>query len=248
VIYGYYQSAAGMMVQEYRQDVLANNLANADTHGFKREIASFAQRLSPRDAGMPGKGNDAYRSLPGNAALARTETDFSEAPFEVTGNELDVAIAGPGFLRVATARGEALTRDGRIVSDADGRLVAAIDGAAILGRGGQEIRTNPRGGAISIDTDGGVSQNGIRVGEIGVVEPADYAGLQKIGAGRFAAGTAQLADSKSSLLAGRVEQSGVESVRELTTMLESTRAYQLNAQMLTLQDQSAARLIAAVRA
>ncbi len=247
MIYGLYQSAAGMMVNEYRQDVLANNLANAETVGFKREIASFAQRLRASEAGRrDGPSNDLMKSLSGGIWLARTHTDFSEGASIKTDNPLDVLITGEGFLRVSADGQEYLTRDGRMLMDADGWLVSAADGASILGQAGQPIRLNPRGGEIVIDQDGRIRQGKLMVGRLGLVNVDNDQALRKAGAGRFELGGATLTRSLAKITKGCVESSGVEPIKELVTMIEASRAYQLNAQMLSLQDQSAGRLINAV--
>jgi flagellar basal body rod protein FlgG len=247
MIYGLYQSAAGMMVNEYRQDVLANNLANAETVGFKREIASFAQRLRASEAGRRGgPSNDLMESLSGGIWLARTHTDFSEGASIKTDNPLDVLIAGEGFLRVSADGQEYLTRDGRLLMDADGWLVSATDGASILGQAGQPIRLNPRGGAISIDQDGRIKQGQLTAGRLGLVSVDNERALRKAGASRFELGGAALMRSPAKIIQGHVESSGVEPIKELVTMIEASRAYQLNAQMLSLQDQTAGRLINAV--
>lgn len=247
MIYGLYQSAAGMMVNEYRQNVLANNLANAETTGFKREIATFAERLRASQAGRRvGPTNDLMEALSGGIWLARTDTDFSEGAFVNSDNPLDVALAGPGFLRVAADGHEYLTRDGRMVMDRDGWLVAAVDGGSILGHAGQPIRLNPRGGEVSIDEDGRITQDGVRVGWLGLVDVRDYQALRKAGASRFAADEVELTPSPARVIPGFTEHSGVAPIKELTTMIEASRAYQFNAQMVTLQDQSAGRLINAV--
>jgi flagellar basal-body rod protein FlgF len=249
MIYGLYQSAAGMLVNEYRQDVLANNLANAETVGFKREIATFAERLRASEAGRRrGPSNDLMEALSGGVWLARTTTDFSEGAFVRTDNPLDVALAGPGFLRVVSQGRECLTRDGRMMMDPDGWLVSATDGAAILGQAGQPIRLNPRGGEVAIDENGRIKQGKVTVGRLGMVDVKDYATLRKAGASRFFADDVQLAPAPAKVIPGVTESSGVEPIKELVTMIEASRAYELNAQMLSLQDQSAGRLINAVAA
>lgn len=264
MIYGIYNSAAGMMTQEYRQDVIANNLANAETVGFKREIAVISERMhaakerrsgysAPSAFGGKGSakaahGDPTLSGMTGGVWLGRTETDHSEATIQATGTPTDVAIFGPGFLRVQTGGKELLTRDGRMVVNADGVLVAATDGAPLLSDAGQPIRVNPRGGQISIDETGVVQQDGFRAGRLSVVDVPSYAAMRKVGASRFEAGEQQVADAPALLRSGHVEQSGVQAVSELTRMLEASRAYQMNAQMLTLQDQAAARLISAAAA
>lgn len=247
MIYGLYQSAAGMMVHEYRQDVLANNIANAETVGFKRQIAMFSQRPQAVEAGVrTGSGDRLLGALTGGVWLAQTQTDFDEGSFVTTGEATDVALAGPGFFVVARDGQEFLTRDGRFTLTPWGQLVSATDGAAVLGMGGAPIQIHPRGGKVMIDEDGWIEQNNARVGRLAVVDVPDRRGLTHAGAGRFFAGNMPTTPAPAHVIAGHVESSGVEPVRELAAMLEATRAYQLNAQMLSLQDQTAGRLISTV--
>jgi len=246
MIYGMYESAAGMMVNEYRQGVLTNNIANADTTGFKRDIAVFSERLTAQDAGQrSGTGADALRDLSGGVWLGRSEIDFSEGALQHTANPLDVALAGPGFLMVEDEHGRQLTRDGRMLRQPDGRLVAAADGAAILGVGGARLSVSPTGGEISIDERGRLFQDGRFAGQLAVMDVDDYLALRKVGASRFAVDGAQPRPVATDVISGAVERSGAEPVREMVSMLEAARVYQLNAQMLTLQDQSLGRLIGA---
>lgn len=247
MIYGLYNSAAGMMTQEHRQDVFANNLANADTAGFKRDIAVAAERLRASQAGVrEGPTNPLLESLSGGVWLGKTHTDFSEANLTRTEQSTDVALAGPGFLMVRKNGADLLTRDGRMLPDADGWLRAATDGAHVLGQGGEPLRVNPHGGAITIDEDGRVMQGGATVGRLALVNPRDYDALRKVGASRFAAGDMELDAAPARVMPGMIENSGVRPVQELVSMIAASRAYQLNAQMITLQDQSAGRLINAV--
>ena len=239
-----YQSAAGMMVNEYRTNVLANNIANAETPGFKRDIASFAERQRASEAGRrEGASNDLLEGLTGGLWLGETETDFSEASFVRTEQPLDVAIAGAGFLRVRSNGNEYLTRDGRMLMTDQGWLVSAVDGAEMLGQGGQPIRLNPRGAKPHISENGTITQGNVIAGRLDVVNAENYQALRKVGASRFDASATRLTEPLGVLQSGYVEGPGVEAVKELTTMIEASRAYQLNAQMVTLQDQSAGRLI-----
>lgn len=251
MIYGLYQSAAGMLTHEYRQDILANNIANAETPGFKREIAVFAERIPAREAGRrSGPSDPLLDHLTGGVWLGRTETDFGEGVLVKTDSPMDVALAGPGFFLVQKDGRQYLTRDGRMTQTPDGRLVAASDGAEYLGAAGQPLRVNPRGGEIRVDEDGRILQGPNRavVSQLGIVDVTDYHQLSKAGAGRFTAPAYTPIPNGTRVQNGYIESSGVEPVKEMVTMIEASRAYQLNAQMLTLADQTAARLINATAA
>lgn len=246
MIYGLYHSAAGMLTNEYRQAVLANNLANADTVGFKPDLAVFAERVPAQTAGRrTGPSAPDLAGLSGGLWLGQTYTDHSEASKTRTDEPLDVAIDGPGFLTVTAGGRRLLTRDGRMTMDADGRLVAVSDGAPILGRGGMPIHLNPHGArdTIQIDEDGRIQQDGQFVGELELVDLPDYRVLQKVGQGRFSAPEAALGPAAAFVKAGYTESSGVQPLPELVSMIEASRAYQMNAQMISLQDRTAGRLI-----
>jgi flagellar basal-body rod protein FlgF len=244
MIYGLYESAAGMMTNEYRQAVLANNIANADTVGFKRDIATFAERVPACLAG-DRKGPSAVdlAGLSGGLWLGQTYTDFSDAPKVRTDNPYDIALEGPGFLVVEHAGHREYTRDGRMLKAPDGSLVAATDGSPVLGRGGVPIRLNPYGGAPSVDTEGRVVQDGAVVGELEVVDFENYALLRKVGDARFVAPDDRFVPAAALVQSGYLENSGVRPVPELVSMMEASQAYQFNARMVTLQDDSAGKLI-----
>lgn len=247
MIYGLYNSAAGMMVHEYKQAVIANNLANADTVGFKRDVPVFSEREPAAAAGERSGGSAPdLASLSGGLWLGRTYTDYAEGAFHQTDNPLDAAIVGAGFFQVSKDGRELLTRDGRMMTDSTGRLVSVEDGAAVLGRGGNEIRINPLGGEVSITREGRVMQDGAPIGELAVVEVPDYLQLQKVGGGRFAAPEDAAQDVYRELRAGQVEDSAADPLAELVDMIASNRAYQLNAQMISLQDQTVGRLIGVI--
>ena len=215
MIYGLYNSAAGMATNEYRQAVLANNLANADTVGFKRDIPVFAERAPAWLAGdRSGPSAPDLAGLSGGLWLGRTCTDFGEASKVKTDNPLDVALDGPGFLSVAADGQRRLTRDGRMRLDTQGRLVAVSDGAPILGRG-----------------------------ELDLADVTNHAALQKVGEGRYATPDENLRPSPANVYSGYTESSGVKPVSELVSMIDASRAYQLNAQMISVQDQTLGRLV-----
>lgn len=245
MIYGLYHSAAGMLTNEYRQAVLANNIANAETVGFKREVATFAEREPAWRAGeRHGPSAEDLATLSGGLGLGRTFTDYRPGTMAPTGNPLDIALDGPGFLAVEQ-HGEMLyTRDGRLTMQRDGLLVAAIDGAPVLGKGGVQIRLNPYGGQATIDSQGYVSQDGAVVGQLELVDFENYLALTKVGANRFLGPVEGRYAAPVRVHGEYVEQATVEPVTELVTMMEASRAYQVNARMITMQDESLGRLIA----
>lgn len=249
MIYGLYHSAAGMLTTEYRQGVIANNLANAETHGFKRDVAVFAERTPASEAGLRRNAtNPDLAGLSGGLWLGRTHTDLSAGPLAATGNPLDVALDGPGFLTVEQNGQTYLTRDGRLVLTPDGQVVTATDGAAVLGAGGAPLRLSPRGGEISIDEDGRIRQGDRPAGRLALVDVADPAQLSKAGQGRYRLEGEPMPASAVRVRGGYVEQSGVRPIEEMVGMIEASRAYQINAQMVSLQDQTVSRLIGVVTA
>ncbi|MFH1747511.1 MAG: flagellar hook basal-body protein [Planctomycetota bacterium] len=244
MIYGLYNSAAGMMTNEYRQNVIANNLANADTVGFKQQVAVFAER-QPESVSGPRQGPSApdLAALSGGLWLGRTYTDHGAGSLVYTDRSQDLALEGPGFLVVEDQGQQLYTRDGRLIKDADGYLRSAADGVAILGTGGVPIRMNPHGSQPTFDEDGRVLQDNLVVGRLAIVDFDNYEQLQPAGHGRFTAGEAETISSPARVRPGYVENSGVAPIKELVSMMETSRAYQINAQMLTLQDQSIGQLI-----
>ncbi len=247
MIYGLYNSAAGMMTNEYRQAVLANNLANAETTGFKRDVAVFAERQPASTAGLRhGPSARDLQTLSGGLWLGETLTDHTEAAMIRTDNPLDVAIDGPGFLSVAVDGQQLYTRDGRLMMNRDGALVAAVDGAPLLGRSGQTIQLNPLGGQPRIDTNGYVIQDGQRMAQLALTDFRDYGALTKVGENRWAGPEEDVLQAPARIASGTLESSGVEPLNELVTMIEASRAYQMNAQMVSLQNTSIGRLISLI--
>lgn len=244
MIYGFYHSAAGMLVTEYRQNVIANNLANAETVGFKQDVAVFAERPPEAVAG-PREGPSApeLAGLSGGIWLGQTYTDFSQGQLIQTSRPLDVAIEGPGFLVVEVEGRPQYTRDGRLLTDVEGVLRSATDGAPVLGAGGAPIVLDRFGGQAAIDEEGRIWQDGAVRGQLALVDFDDPQQLRKVGSGRFEAATTPSGPAPARLRSGFVENSAVEPVRELVNMLEASRAYQINASMLSVQDQTVGRLI-----
>src|SRR5689334_23249319 len=115
MLYGLYLSAAGVMTSSYRQDVIANNIANSETVGFKRDLALFQQRRTAmQEMGLsPSRSNALMEALGGGVFASPTLLDRTQGDLEQTGSPLDVAINGQGYYKVSHGDQTALTRDGR---------------------------------------------------------------------------------------------------------------------------------------
>jgi len=245
MLYGLYLSAAGLAGNRLRQDVLANNLANADTPGFKADLAVFMQRVPAwRNFG----GGFGYRIAALNAATGGlfagpTATDFSPAPSDRTKRNLDIAINGPGFLAVRDGGRTRYTRDGRL-DIRDGVLVRKCDGKAVLDDQGRPIHlgdVEPQ--QVKIDNQCMIWVNEEQVGKIGVVQFDDLHLLRKVGDNLFDAPADKAYPSATGVVSGHLEQSGVDGARSLVEMIEAARSYEINARMISLQDETVGRLI-----
>jgi flagellar basal-body rod protein FlgF len=215
------------MTLERQMDVVANNVANVNTNGFKADKSLFEEYLKSGAHEDNFIGNDRRVSY---VLDSGTFKDFSQGPTEQTKNPLDVAIDGGGFLVVQTAAGERYTRDGGLAINNQGQLVTAA-GDAVLGNSGP-IVFQPTDHDVSIAADGNITvQEGVnRIdsvrGKLRMVSFADAQKLLKDGANLYSAGTtAAQPDTTSKVRQGFIEKSNVNSVLEMSRMIEVTRAY-----------------------
>jgi len=185
VSYGMWISASGAMAQLARQDVASNNLANASTTGFKADFLAIRARDAARqEDNLPWMDSNAMLERLGAGVMPEpNQIRLDEGPITETGDSLDVAVRGDGFLRVRSRDGEgfAFTRDGRLTVSPDGALARATDGRPVLDAGGREItldRTLP----VVIDASGGISQGGAEVARLSFVGVEDGSMLHKAGA------------------------------------------------------------------
>ncbi len=246
MVYGLWQSAAGLQVQEYRQAIIANNLANAETPGFKADRVAFVERLNASTSqGDLRTRHPVLDAMTGGLFETPVYTDFAQGGFIPSDNPLDVAVDGGGFLAVRTPDGVRYTRDGRLMMDRDGVLVQAASGAAVLDEDGQSIRLD-RGvgsGEIKVDRLGRIHQGGALVGRLGLTDFADRRALEKTGQDLFSAERAQRQEASGTIRQHCFEASGVEPIAALVDLIAATRAYDTNARMITLQDESVGRMV-----
>jgi flagellar basal-body rod protein FlgG len=242
---GLFQAAAGMKTRLEVQDIVANNLANAGTAGFQREIASIHSRpLPPAPApGRPGIASGAATSTPVEYAATRSTPDLRPGTLQPTGSGTDVALDGPGYLVVQTAGGPRLTRGGTLHVDLEGRL-ATQAGHPLLDTGGVPIRVGDRRWEIA--RDGAVIVDEKPVGRLRLVLPA--AAPRREGNTLFDAGDAKDAPAGSvRVLQGYREHSNVDAVREMVDMIAGVRAYESSQRAVLAQDQTLQSLLELLR-
>jgi flagellar basal-body rod protein FlgF len=222
-----YVGLSRQMTLRRELDVVANNIANAETTGFKVE-----QLLVGTEVGERAR-NDAVRpgvSFVLDKGLGR---DYSQGALEQTDRTLDFAIEGEGaFFVVQDGAGEAYTRDGAFTLDPEGRLVTG-QGLAVLGDG-QEILLDPALGSPSIAADGTISQNGVQVGRLTAVRFDTLSVLEKGGDGlyRNTSNAAPVEAADVRIRQGMLEGSNVNPILEITNLIEIQRAYESVTRMI----------------
>ncbi|UYO01337.1 MAG: flagellar basal-body rod protein FlgF [Devosia sp.] len=212
-------------------DVVANNVANINTTGFKAEQILFEEYVMPvaRDRDFPTM--DQPLSYVQDWA---TVHDLSGGALVQTGNELDVALSGEGFFAVQAAGGERYTRAGSFQLSNTGTLVD-LNGNPVLGLGGP-IQFGPEETDIAIAADGGVSSSAGAKGQLRIVEFANAQELQREGANLFSGGT-PIAATGTRAMQGFVERSNVSGVAEMAELIRVTRAYESVASLTQRQDE-----------
>ena len=237
MIKGLYTAYTGMVNEQKRLDVLTNNLANADTNGYKKEgttSQTFADELA-----IKIKDTSSYG----------LNTNYDQGSIKVTDNETDVALAGNGFFAIAFTNkaGETsvkYTRDGAFTVNTEGYLVTK-DGDYVLNQAGAQntdpnarIRLNPNA-KITIDELGNIYQNDQLVTRIGVVDFDDYNYISKYGENLYdLVDGGQITASDAKVQQGCIEGSNVNVVDEMVKMITISRAYQAGQKVINTVDET----------
>jgi len=208
-------------------DIVANNIANANTTGFKTE-----DLMVRTEAAKPARtlgGTNPVKFVLDDGVVR----DFTQGAMTKTGGDFDLAIEGQGFFKVQTAAGERYTRDGRFTTSPEGTLVTQT-GNPVLDEGGGEILIDPAQGPVTVGKDGIVSQGALALGKIGVVRPDDLSTLSKDGDNLYRNTTnANLQPAPDAVVhQGMLESSNVQSVLQITKLIEVQRAYESMAKMM----------------
>lgn len=214
-----------------QMDVLANNVANLNTSGFKAETVLFEEYV------MPVASHEMHDSGVEDISFTQdwaTIHDFSGGAIVQTGNPLDVALQGDGFLAVNTPAGERWTRTGTLKLDNTGLLVTN-EGYPVLSEGG-EIRFSPADTNISIDASGAISTDAGDKGTLRVVEFDEPQILAREGNNLFSGGE-PFAAVNTRVVQGAVEQSNVSGVQSIAELVRVQRAYESIASLMQKQDE-----------
>ncbi|MGH7194685.1 MAG: flagellar basal-body rod protein FlgF [Candidatus Saccharimonadales bacterium] len=245
--YGLYISAEGAQAQSTRMEVIANNLANANTPGFKRELAIFQARFAEDiEQGQAAPGAGTLNDIGGGVETLATVTDFSNGPLQQTGVPTDLAIEGDGFFVVRRNGQNFLTRSGGFALNQTGTLVTH-DGDVVLSATGTPIVVAADQGPWYVTPDGAVAQAS-ELTPLALARPNSLGDLMKVGDNLFAplAPTKPVDATQRRIASGVLEQSGVEPVMEMTEMIETSRAFEANVNMIRNQDQILGELVSRV--
>ena len=212
---GSLHAAAALDVLSRMHDVRAQNIANADTTGYPRRVATadaFSNSLR-KASGM---------TLPDLAE----DVDFTQGELKSTDSPNDLAISGPAFFALETAQGTRYTRNGAFNTNAEGFLVSA-DGARVLGQGGP-IQVDPTQGPISVQASGAIIQNNAEVGRLKLVEFGNVRKLIADRDGRFRedSGSEPRDAGTSTVQQGYLERANVNVIDEMVQMIAGFRAFE----------------------
>jgi flagellar basal-body rod protein FlgF len=213
--------------------VVANNIANAATTGFRAEGVIFSEYVQPVERG---------KSLSMGQGNVRN-TSFEQGGLASTGGTYDLAIEGDGYFLIQTPAGERLSRAGAFTPNAEGELVT-YDGYRVLDAGGAPLFVPP-GASIAISPDGTLSADGNPLGQIGLVKPTDAKDMIREDGVMFRADSGYEPADEARVLQGFVENSNVNAIGQLARMIEVQRAYEMGQSFLQREDE---RVRAAMKA
>lgn len=220
-----------------QMDVVANNIANMNTSGFKGEKMMFSEHLMTSRGGEKVLGDKLH--FVRDVATVR---NMSEGPLVKTSNPLDVAVRGEGFLAVDTPEGQRYTRNGSLQVSGDGTLVTQ-QGYPVLDDGGQPIQFGPGDTDINIARDGTIASETGPIGKLNVVEFENPNDLQLISGGLYFADSQPTKAETPEVVQGMVEGSNVEPIIEMARMIEVSRAYTGVQKMIEAEDERIKKMV-----
>ncbi|HVN48882.1 MAG TPA: flagellar basal-body rod protein FlgF [Bacteroidota bacterium] len=236
MIKGIYSSSAGMQPRMTRMEVVANNLANIDTTGYKRDNVFFKMVKENLAAGEKNGSQNAENDV-------QEQTDFSSGALKQTNNTFDLAVTGNAFFTVETPNGLRYTRNGNFNLAMDGTIVTN-QGYPVLGTEGKiqlpDIQKLSQGD-VTIDEEGVVNVDNKVVGKLRLAVFDDTASLQKDGSSMFIADTPERSittEDHVTVQQGFLEESNVDAVEEMVSMIQLSRDFEADQKAIQSQDSS----------
>lgn len=223
-------------------NIIANNIANANTIGYKKEGAIFSEYIAA--IGSPGSADTARHSL-SMGRLAAHASNFTDGEMRATGGTMDVAIQGEGFFLVDVGGQTQLTRAGHFMTNEQGVLINP-DGNAVLDAGEGQIQIPLEADKIVIAPDGSISADGIELGRLGVVT-ADKMDLSRAGGNNWISNGGFEPLETAHVQQGYLEDSNVEPVSEIARMIEVQRHYDAGQKLLEMEDERIKKTITSIR-
>lgn len=222
-------SRQSALMREMR--LIANNIANANTTGFRQEGMIFSEFVQRADEGA------SVAMATGRIGL----TSFAQGTLQQTGGTFDFAIEGDGFFMIQTPDGERLTRAGAFSPSAEGTLVTP-DGHPVLDAGGAPLFVPPNG-ELAAAADGTISADGRPIGQIGVVRPLDPQAMIREGGVMFRADAGFEPVDTPRVMQGFVEASNVDPILQVARMIDVQRAYELSQSFIEREDERIGKAI-----
>lgn len=210
-----YTTLTRMSGLKHEMQMIANNIANVSTTGYRKEGLIFSEHITAL-----GPGEESLSMANGNVRL----TNDAQGPLSQTGGAYDLAIEGDGFFLIETPEGEALTRSGAFTVNQEGELITH-DGYRLLDNGGAPIFIPPDAKTVAVSSDGTLSADGMPLAQIGLYMPEDPNSLTRSNGVRFATAGAIVPQDEAVILQGFVENSNVNAITEVARMIEVQHAY-----------------------
>lgn len=247
MIKGFYAAVSAMVTHAARQQLLAHDVANLDTPGFKQIMASVND-FTETPVYNPNLSNasssqDLLGLLGLGAQKGREHIDFGQGGLKVTGNPYDFAIEGEGFFRVRTPNGERYTRDGRFLRGADGNLTT-VEGFSVLGDNGQPIKVPE--GQLSTGTDGTLSVDGKQVGRLALAVFKTPDEQLTHDQGNLFSGQGSTKEGAGRVVQSSLEMSNANPTQLMTMLMEVARSYEAAQKMVQNQDELLGKTIASL--
>lgn len=233
---GIYNTASSMVPRMRKQEVIANNMANAETVGYKKD--SLFLRVFKKEQEVSLKGMQPSWEV---RMIDKLYTDYSGGSLEATGRELDLALQSGGFFTVLTPNGEAYTRNGAFSLGPDGSLVNS-DGYPVLADGGPVILT---GNKLSFGNDGQITVDDQAIGKLRIVDFEDPDAVRKVSGTLYALneGATPITPPSVNVRQGYLEKSNVDILREMVEMIDTYRMFETGQKMIQIQDDTLGKAV-----